>query len=203
MSTVQPSKTKDEVVRDFRTSGILDAANEVIAEQGWKDVSMERIAQVAGLSKGTLYLYFKNKESLLQRVFEHALVELETSTTQATQETTVFESRVRAIVATAMEHATKNHALIEILRADPTLIHLAPVQRDLDRYLNSVSKTIAQGTRGTAFRRINARRSARHLLALVRGSLSDGLRESRSQQRQEIDDVVHFFFHGISAGDNS
>ena len=41
-------RTKEEVVKDFRTGEIVQAARRVIGELGFADASMERIAQEAG-----------------------------------------------------------------------------------------------------------------------------------------------------------
>ena len=50
------AKTKDEVVKDFRTGEIVRAARRVIGELGFDEASMERIAHEAGVAKGTIYL---------------------------------------------------------------------------------------------------------------------------------------------------
>jgi AcrR family transcriptional regulator len=49
---------------DQRPDEILDAALRVFARRGLHKTSLEAIAKAAGVSKGTIYLYFKNKEEL-------------------------------------------------------------------------------------------------------------------------------------------
>ncbi|WP_414468813.1 TetR/AcrR family transcriptional regulator [Methanobacterium sp. ACI-7] len=49
--------------REQRQIDIIRAARKLFADKGF-DVSMDEIAREVGLGKGTLYLYFKNKESL-------------------------------------------------------------------------------------------------------------------------------------------
>lgn len=53
---------------------IFDATQEVMAEVGVHGVSIQKIAQAAGISVGTIYLYFKNKEVLLQELAVHIFV---------------------------------------------------------------------------------------------------------------------------------
>lgn len=48
---------------DKRTA-ITNAANELFSNFGYKSVSMDQIAQKANVAKGTLYLYFKDKDDL-------------------------------------------------------------------------------------------------------------------------------------------
>ena len=58
-----------------RPEEILDAALRVFAQRGLHQTSLEEVAKEAGISKGTIYLYFKNKEELFvaaaQRVVPH------------------------------------------------------------------------------------------------------------------------------------
>jgi len=55
---------KKELIQKFRTEGILDAARRVIALRGLEKATMEQVAEEAGISKATIYLYFKNKDAL-------------------------------------------------------------------------------------------------------------------------------------------
>jgi AcrR family transcriptional regulator len=49
---------------DRRPEEILDAALRVFARRGLHDATLEEVAKEAGISKGTIYLYYKNKEDL-------------------------------------------------------------------------------------------------------------------------------------------
>jgi AcrR family transcriptional regulator len=55
---------------------IMQSAMENFAEKGFDRTRMEDIAAAAGLAKGTLYLYFKNKEDLFYAICDHNLEEL-------------------------------------------------------------------------------------------------------------------------------
>lgn len=57
-------------VSDERKIQILDAAETIIAAKGLSDARMDDIAAQTGLSKGTLYLYFKNKGELIAALFD-------------------------------------------------------------------------------------------------------------------------------------
>jgi TetR/AcrR family transcriptional regulator len=50
--------------KEQRRSYILDVAEELFFSRGYDDVSMNHIALEVGVNKATLYLYFKNKESI-------------------------------------------------------------------------------------------------------------------------------------------
>ncbi len=56
-----------------RPREICAAALEVFAEKGFAAARLEEIARRAGVSKGTLYLYFKDKEDLFRAVVRDAI----------------------------------------------------------------------------------------------------------------------------------
>ncbi|HVN16969.1 MAG TPA: TetR/AcrR family transcriptional regulator [Anaerolineales bacterium] len=69
-------------VSDERKSQILNAAEGVFTKKGFSDARMDDIAEETGLSKGTLYLYFKSKEDLviaiLDRIFGDVINQFQT-----------------------------------------------------------------------------------------------------------------------------
>jgi AcrR family transcriptional regulator len=58
-----------------RPKQILDAALAVFAERGLAAARLEDIAKLAGVSKGTIYLYFANKEELFRGVVRSTVIE--------------------------------------------------------------------------------------------------------------------------------
>jgi AcrR family transcriptional regulator len=58
---------------DERPREICAAALEVFAEKGFAAAKLDEIARKAGVSKGTLYLYFKDKEELFRAVVRSAI----------------------------------------------------------------------------------------------------------------------------------
>lgn len=52
---------------------IIDAAIIVIAENGFHQSQVSKIAKQASVADGTIYLYFKNKEDILISVFEEKM----------------------------------------------------------------------------------------------------------------------------------
>ena len=56
---------------DEKQQQILDAAAEVFSREDYKRASTDDIAARAGISKGLLFYYFKNKQSLYLYVADH------------------------------------------------------------------------------------------------------------------------------------
>src|SRR3712207_3495833 len=62
----EPSPDADESTESTKRRQILDGARRVFLAQGFDGASMGEIAKVAGVSKGTLYVYFDSKEKLFE-----------------------------------------------------------------------------------------------------------------------------------------
>ncbi len=56
--------------REERYQTILRAAESLFAKEGYHQTSINQIADLAEVSVGTVYFYFKNKEDLLVQLFE-------------------------------------------------------------------------------------------------------------------------------------
>ena len=59
--------------KDARPQEILEAALSVFAERGFAAARMEQIAARAGVSKGTIYLYFDSKEAVFKALVHEVL----------------------------------------------------------------------------------------------------------------------------------
>ncbi|MCP5462810.1 MAG: helix-turn-helix transcriptional regulator [bacterium] len=56
----QQKKMKEQMAHDV----IYDAAMKIISESGYEGLTMQKVAQCAGIATGTLYNYFENKKRI-------------------------------------------------------------------------------------------------------------------------------------------
>src|SRR5580698_4564481 len=59
--------------KDARPAEILDAALAVFAEKGFSAARMDDIAQRAGVTKGTIYLYFESKDAVFRGLVQESI----------------------------------------------------------------------------------------------------------------------------------
>lgn len=91
-----------------RPREICDAALEVFAEKGFAAAKLDEIARRAGVSKGTLYLYFKDKEDLFRAVVRNAIApNVEAITSVIAQAETPFPDLVRMFFAAFAEREAR------------------------------------------------------------------------------------------------
>lgn len=77
MST-QPPVHKRERRKDARPGELLEAALDLFVEKGYAATRAEEVAARAGVSKGTLFLYFGSKEELFKAVVRENVVRHQT-----------------------------------------------------------------------------------------------------------------------------
>lgn len=59
--------------KEDRPAEILNAALELFTEKGFAATRMDDVAKIAGISKGTLYNYFKSKEAIFMAVVQEMI----------------------------------------------------------------------------------------------------------------------------------
>jgi TetR/AcrR family transcriptional regulator len=83
--------------KEQRKNEILDSAEQIFFSKGFENASMDDIAEKAELSKGTLYLYFKNKEDLYLALHSRGHSIMKTMFEKAAAEHDIGIEKVRAI----------------------------------------------------------------------------------------------------------
>jgi len=69
-----PATSTRQRRKEARPQELLDAALDLFVEKGYAATRAEEVAARAGVSKGTLYLYYPSKEDLLKAVVRHNVV---------------------------------------------------------------------------------------------------------------------------------
>lgn len=204
--SVPSVRSKDELVKEFRRSEIVRAARGLIAEVGIADSSMERIAQLAGVAKGTLYLYFESKDELIESALEYTYQELIERCRAATANRAAPIERVRAIATAILAAHAEHRAFARALADRPELSAEGPspaserLRRCLEPFVDLVVAVFEDGIREGVFRPVGARRAARSFLVLIRSLVMEQLREpSPPDPFEELEALLDVLLHGVAA----
>ncbi|GCE23304.1 TetR/AcrR family transcriptional regulator [Dictyobacter kobayashii] len=95
-----------EKQRQEREDLILQVAQDVVLEKGYRDTSMDEIAARVGIAKGTLYLHFAKKEDLMFAFFEREMQK--------------FLQAVEQPVSTELSAQAKLESIVSIMHKDHT-----------------------------------------------------------------------------------
>ena len=99
---------KEALVEEFRTQSILEAALRVISRKGRAGATMEEIAREAGIAKGTIYLYFRSREALLDQVSSFAIQSLLKELDRVLDTPRPFSEQLRLLVRTKFAFLMNN-----------------------------------------------------------------------------------------------
>ncbi|HUG15856.1 MAG TPA: TetR/AcrR family transcriptional regulator [Thermomicrobiales bacterium] len=157
-------------------AAILEAARDLFVSDGFERASIRRIAERAGCAHGTLYLYFRDKDDLLQQLIEEQFV--------------LLQGRLRALPRTLGTWERLRETAVTILRFGlemPDHFHLIMSTRpshapDDDRRLSTMademSAFLIDGVVRAAGRRQlrsgSPQMEAHALLALIHGVVELG-----------------------------
>ena len=90
---------------------ILDGAKRVFMEQGFEAASMNDITRAAGVSKGTIYVYFENKEDLFGDMIERERRKLTETVRHALDGDQPLEQALKDFGMLFATHMTADHTI--------------------------------------------------------------------------------------------
>lgn len=81
-----------------RRRAIIEAATASFASFGYKATTIDQVAKMANVGKGTIYTFFKNKEELLDEIVTRLMLEMKQAAEEAVRaEDSFFENVHRAL----------------------------------------------------------------------------------------------------------
>ena len=98
---------RKERERQQRRDTILDAAEKLFFDKGMENTTMDEVAKEAEFSKGTIYLYFKNKEELYLGITHRGLEILKEIFIQYAEKAVTGIEKVEAIGYAYLEFSQK------------------------------------------------------------------------------------------------
>ncbi len=146
-------KPENERSRDKKAekrARIIDSATALFAEKGFNDTSMKEIALRADVAEGTVYEYFRNKESLLIGIPYEKLTGLYDSVSGNSP-----EKRIKNIISSVFEfyYAEKEYStiLVMMLRTN-SKFNKSESNKVLGNLFELIKKAIVQGQAAKVFR---------------------------------------------------
>lgn len=156
---------------DARPAEIAEAALELFVEHGFAGTRMEAIAKRAGVTKGTLYLYFPSKEDLFRAVVtENVLPNLELGEKLVAEHTGSASELLGLLVRRSWElmQTSRTQCMPKLLLAEgknfPELARFY-VDEVVQRVRRLFTSVIERGIASGEFREVDAPTAAKLLLA--------------------------------------
>jgi TetR/AcrR family transcriptional regulator, cholesterol catabolism regulator len=159
---------------EIRRNQILDAATKVFVRQGFQHARMDDIVEESGLSKGTLYWYFKSKEDIINAILRRLFTgELENLENLLEAEGTVSERLIQLTSDRVSGMKRMSNLVPIIFEFYAVAVHQQWVQQFIGNYFEHFRKLletlIQQGIDSGEFRPVNAKETAISLASVYEG----------------------------------
>jgi AcrR family transcriptional regulator len=202
---VEEKITKEELVKRFRTEGILTATRRVIAEVGIEKLTLERVAEAAGISKGTIYLYFKNKHDMVITLIEQMIEDSYSELSELLDGERSALAKLDDYIRFAFDRHLANEDLIFLLANEINLLAPAPDSEELRRLLASrerfddlMVELISAGQREGVIADFSPRTGAIAFSGIIEAWVRHKLTISTDISSGEMaEQLREFFFRGI------
>ena len=103
------------VEHDKRKHEILQKSLDVFVEQGYEDATFQKIADHCGITRTTLYIYFKNKHEIFLGSIKELLSELETNLRDIIKKAMDSIESLKQILFTIVDACENNKKLFSVL----------------------------------------------------------------------------------------
>lgn len=111
----QATLTRREREKRARQQDIVKAALELFAAKGFRDTTLDEIAQKAEFGKGTLYNYFASKEDIFHAIIDKAIEDSITIARACAAEPGSTRSRITAYARNMMRYIRENGELLHVI----------------------------------------------------------------------------------------
>src|SRR5258708_5830885 len=209
-SPVQPALRQR--IRETTAHAILGAAEEVFANRGLHAAHMGEIAALAGVSVGTLYNHFADRDALLAGLLEDRRAELLARIDDALRDAPkdgTFRDRLRAFLMAVLTHKLAHRRFFQILMQGeigryqetfPSACHVPP--KTMHEVFTRLDKLMKQGVRARAVRADIADLAPVLFMGMIRAiMIRDTFLKASGDGALlgEADRLLTFFFQGAGA----
>ncbi len=165
------SKPRWERRKEARPKELLASAIELFVERGFASTRLEDVARRAGVSKGTLYLYYANKEDLFKAVVRQTILPMiDDAETSVAEFDGHSAELLRQVILSWWVRigATKASGISKLILAEAdNFPELARFYQEevMTRRMRMISNMLERGIRRGEFRAIDVAQTAQVLIA--------------------------------------
>jgi AcrR family transcriptional regulator len=197
---------KKAVVGELMRDLLYRSARKVLEDYGWKGTTMDRVAQQAGVAKGTVYNYFKNKRELMAFVLDKNVEPLNQKVASIIDDSpSSMKEALADIIQTVLNGMKQNRkinsAMILAFHEDVELRRsYNPEEHPLQFIRNGVRQIIAEGISSGEFRLVNPLLAEAMIHSLITGlSRQIAFGYLDITEKNMDNDIVSIILDGLAA----
>jgi AcrR family transcriptional regulator len=151
-------------------NNILKVAEKSFAQSGYRGVSLQGIAESAGVSKSLIFYYFKNKRKLFEELIKKSVEIILKKLNEVAGSNKKPAEKIEAFIQTFFEILLKEKALIQLLAretSNPESPIASLVIKQSRKIIDSLASIIEEGVQEGSFRPLNPRTAAISLFGML------------------------------------
>lgn len=198
------SKTKHDVLSEFRCAEILEAARRVFARKGFDQTTVDDIAAAAGVAKGTLYLYFRSKREIYFEALKEGVLALHAESDRRMASGATAAQKIRAFISTRVKYFEENRDFFRIYCSEfPNFFGApAPAPRAMrDLYVQQAAKleaVLKEAVREGEIRKVCPHATALRLYDMTVGMIAQRLLGwSKADADEDVESLFDLLWRGI------
>ncbi|HBW37982.1 TetR/AcrR family transcriptional regulator [Desulfosporosinus sp. BICA1-9] len=179
--------------REEKYQAILDAATEAFAEYGYFTCQVSKIAKLAGVADGTIYLYFKNKEDILVSLFSDRMGQFIEEIRHALVQYKTTRDRLLCIIRTHFRYMQENRALaivtqIEIRQSDPKIREA--ISGPLREYFQLIEQVLAEGVERDEIALADIKIGRQMFFGTLDAAISDWVNSKKPRSLEGVEEII-------------
>lgn len=183
-------------------NAIIDAAVRVIAEYGYHQSQVSKIAREAKVADGTIYLYFENKDDVLISLFNEKMGAFITDVETALAGVPSAVDQLRELIRLHFEYLESDRQLaivtqIELRQSNPEV--RKQIGLILKKYLNVIDQVIARGVEQGVFDdQFDPRTARRMIFGTIDETVTSWImKDCKYRLKDQIEPITRLFLNGI------
>lgn len=196
------AQRRKEVLDFVMREAVFQGAVAVLTQHGLRGATMDRVAAAAGMAKGSLYNYFRNKQELLEFVHQRAIAPLQQAAQEILDGQASAAAKLESICRLWREHLGTHRAVFEFFVNDQTAKGLLHGSQETARAWGTqqVARIIAQGIQAGDFRPVDSLAAAEVFVGAAIGMVEHELAIGRLRPIDEaVAMLMDVFLHGLCA----
>ncbi len=203
---------------------ILQAAERVFAQKGYKLATMDDIAEEVQFSKATLYRYYHSKRDILFETILDSFKAVEVKLRMINEKKETAEKKLKEITRFALQffRNKKNISRVFLMERSlmKTILELSPeeqkslsqlekrflegIRTRKERMLEALVEIFEEGIKAGEFREMNSHDAAHAFEAMLHGFYFTKFWYEKEYNLETGTDLIHsFFLHGIKKAKNA
>ncbi len=188
---------------EFVRNDILESAIAVLMEQGIEKFTMDRVSESAGIAKGTVYLYYTNKQALLDAVLDYGYLPLQEKLGRIIRAEAELLWKLEQCILACLRHTEENVFLLKQLR---TVLFATMDQRISDKkswywtMAGMLGKVLEEAAASGMIRPVNDVKVSASFLDSINSLMVHRIfSEVEETIEQDVKELLDLYLNGLNA----